>query len=149
MNIHSLVEIFKNINIREMKYRVNHDMGSVWFTENLDPNSKTRIHVRITDNYTVLRLYYTDENGDDHRLTYQKETDRLRYSHVMKNTLDLVEHIVENALSYDSEEQLFQESLITDMGGFEFSDVYVINFLFGEAISLGKQVIQDDTQKIQ
>lgn len=146
MNINEVIELFYHLDYNSMTRRRNVDLGSVWYTTK--PNEECRVHFRSTEAFNVMRLHMSTDTTD-YRVTYQKETDRLRFTAMTIAGREMTEIVIDNLQQYSTEESLFQASLIQDMGGITFESVQMIMHIWNTAMTNGKEFlfgkVLDDT----
>lgn len=134
MTIHDVFQQFINLDLSTTTIRINKDVKSIWVSTN-EKSINDKIHIRLTDDYTIMRLY-VNRDGMDYKITYIEESDDI-YFHAMKSRGEnFTENVIHGVMALKSEEEFFQHSLINDTLDLEYNDCLQMQLLFSRMVVL-------------
>lgn len=133
-NLHTALEYFTNLDIHNLDSRVNHLTDSMWLSLR---SGEPVIHYRSYVTKPVLRLYVLD-NISNIKITYIPASNVLNISSLYPSSSLSISDIG----TINSEETLFQRSLIEDVGAVEYGDIVALRKLYDDVVVLSKTLLK-------
>lgn len=140
MTVHEFLQYFFALDLQQMAIRVNYDAKSIWLAQK--DNADTKIHIRLTDDYAIMRLYIHTTDYDYKASVLERE-DTITYHYLSTDKNKLQENVINNVLTIKTEEEFFQFSLLNDTLDLTFNDCQEIKVLFVKMVALAHEKFKD------
>lgn len=137
MTIHEVLQNFFNLDLSNVNIRVNTDVRSIWISTK-DKHWSDKIHVRLTDDHTIMRLYVRHEETD-YKIAYIEESDNIHFHTMTAQGNNFTQLEISGVMSLKSEEEFFQHSLINDTSDLEYDDCIKLQTLFAKMVVLAHE----------
>lgn len=143
MHVTKLIQFFRDNKYLNLKIRCNADQGSIWFSEEIDPEFiGNKMHIRHRETSTIIS-WFTDIMGtyDRLRLQYFMNDDIFTLSYLDTSKSSSKDISIEKFSTLADEALFFQESTMQDFGDLDSSDIPFIIELSNEVTAFAKGMI--------
>lgn len=137
MTIHEVLQNFFNLDLSNVIIRTNKDVGSLWISTD-EKQLNDKIHIRLTDELTVMRLYVR-RNDVDYKIAYVEESDDIHFHTMKSGGMDFSQFIIHGIMNLKSEEEFFQHSLLNDTSDLDYDDCIKLQTLFAQMVVLAHE----------
>lgn len=137
MTIHEVLQNFFNLDLSNVIIRVNTDVRSIWISTS-EKALSDKIHVRLTDDHTVLRLYIRRQRID-YKIAYIEESDDIHFHTMSEQGNNFTQLVIHGVMNLKSEEEFFQHSLINDTSDLDYDDCIKLRTLFTQMVVLAHE----------
>ena len=131
LDLHNELKYYFDLDISHLNQHVNYMTSTMWWSDEFDEPK-----IQLCGDLSVLRLYVLDSEMNI-KITYIPYTNKL-----IVNTLNPVTVLkISDLDTIQSDESLFQRSLIDDMGGILYEDIVQLKKMYSELLEIKNTVI--------
>ena len=131
LDLHNELKYYFDLDISHLNQHGNYMTSTIWWSDEFDEPK-----IQLCGDLSVLRLYALDSEMNI-KITYIPYTNKL-----IVNTLNPVTVLkISDLDTIQSDESLFQRSLIDDMGGILYEDIVQLKKMYSELLEIKNTVI--------
>lgn len=132
LDLHNELKYYFDLDISHLNQHVNHMTSTMWWSDEFDEPK-----IQLCGDLSVLRLYALDSKMNI-KITYVPYTNKL-----IVNTLNPVTVLkISDLDTIQSNESLFQRSLVDDLGGILYEDILQLKKMYSELLEIKNTVIK-------